>query len=282
MLLLGGALVALSLGVLPLPLAPRLALAVVLALLQGGWARRQRWSLSQLLAWLLALLLLGGWGWLGRPQPSATDPVQRIPPHQQSLRIQLDARLLQDPRAIGAACQALADVPQGRVRLRFRDCPELQQGWRVQLEGRLRRLRHGPHPLLPGAAERLTSKGVWSEIQVERWSLIGRPPTPMADVRRHIASELRRAGGEEPGGLLAALVLGQAMVPLPASLRADFRAARLSHALAASGFHLSVLLGAVLLFSRRAPALIAGPPPLVRWGCLACWRAPRRPWSAPS
>ena len=104
----------------------------------------------------------------------------------------------------------------------------------------------------------------------------------MADVRRHIAAELRRAGGEEPGGLLAALVLGQAMVPLPAALREAFRAAGLSHALAASGFHLSVLLGAVLLFSRRAPALIAGPPPLARWGCLACWRAPRRPWSAPS
>ena len=259
MLLLGGALAALSLGVLPLSLVPRLALAVVLALLQGGWARRQRWSLSQLLAWLLALLLLGGWGWLGRPQPSATDPVQRIPPHQQSLRIQLDARLLQDPRAIGAACQALADVPQGRVRLRFRDCPELQQGWRVQLEGRLRRLRHGPHPLLPGAAERLASKGVWSEIEVERWSLIARPPTPMADVRRRIAAELRRAGGEEPGGLLAALVLGQAMVPLPASLRGAFRAAGLSHALAASGFHLSVLLGAVLLLTRRAPALIRWP-----------------------
>lgn len=259
MLLLGGALAALSLGVLPLSLASRLALVVVVGLLQCGWARRKRWSLFQLLAWLLALLLLGGWGWLGRPQPSATDPVQRIPPHQQSLRIQLDARLLQDPRAIGAACQALAEVPLGRVRLRFRDCPELQQGWRVQLEGRLRRLRHGPHPLLPGAAERLPSKGVWSEIEVERWSLIARPPTPMADVRRHIAAELRLAGGEEPGGLLAALVLGQAMVPLPAALRDAFRAAGLSHALAASGFHLSVLLGAVLLLTRRAPALIRWP-----------------------
>ena len=53
LLLLGGALAALSLGVLPLPLAPRLALAVVLALLQCGWARRQRWSFSQLLAALV-------------------------------------------------------------------------------------------------------------------------------------------------------------------------------------------------------------------------------------
>ena len=68
-MLLGGALLALSLGVLPLSLESRLALAVVLGLLQCGWARRQRWSLSQLLAWLLALLLLGGWGWLDGPSP---------------------------------------------------------------------------------------------------------------------------------------------------------------------------------------------------------------------
>ena len=59
--------------------------------------------------------------------------------------------------------------------------------------------------------------------------------------------------------MLAALVLGQAMVPLPAALRDAFRAAGLSHALAASGFHLSVLLGAVLLLTRRAPALIRWP-----------------------
>ncbi len=70
------------------------------------------------------------------------------------------------------------------------------------------------------------------------------------------ARSCSRAGGKEPVGLLAALVLGQAMVPLPASLRGVFRAASLSHALAASGFHLSVLLGVVLLLSRRAPALI--------------------------
>ena len=259
MLLSGGALVALSLGVLPLSLVPQLALAVVLGLLQCGWARRQRWSLSQLLAWLLALLLLGGWGWLGRPQPSASDPIHWIPPSQQSQPVQVEARLLQDPRAMGASCQALAELPQGRVRLRFRSCPELQQGWRLQLKGRLRRLSGGPHPLLPGAAERLAGKGVWSELRVERWQLIARPPTPMADGRRRIATELRRVGGEEPGGLLAALVLGQAMVPLPASLKESFRAAGLSHALAASGFHLSVLLGAVLLVTRRAPASMRWP-----------------------
>ena len=40
---------------------------------------------------------------------------------------------------------------------------------------------------------------------------------------------------------------------LPEDIRAAFRMAGLSHALAASGFHLSVLLGSVLMLARRWP-----------------------------
>ena len=46
---------------------------------------------------------------------------------------------------------------------------------------------------------------------------------------------------------MAALVLDSAQVQLPEDLRQALRVAALSHALAASGFHLSVLLGAALL-----------------------------------
>ena len=56
--------------------------------------------------------------------------------------------------------------------------------------------------------------------------------------------------GSQRGGLLAALVLGSAQVQLPAELREAFRVAGLSHALAASGFHLSVVLGSVLAVGR--------------------------------
>ena len=259
LLLLSGALAALSLGVLPLPLAARTVLAVLLGLLQLYGCSRRGWPLFRRLVLLLALLLLGTWGWIGRPHPLAADPVHWIPAAQRSVPVQLQAGLLQDTRPMGEGCAVLAELPQGRMRLRFRPCPQLQQGWRLQLEGRLQRLRSGPHPLLSGAAERLAGKGVWSELQVERWSLIARPPTPLADLRRRIAAELRRVGGEQPGGLLAALVLGQAMVPLPLSVKEAFRAAGLSHALAASGFHLSVLLGAVLLLTRRASALVRWP-----------------------
>jgi competence protein ComEC len=78
--------------------------------------------------------------------------------------------------------------------------------------------------------------------------------------------------------VLSALVLGSAVSPLSAAVRESFRAAGLSHALAASGYHLTVLLGAVMLVGRTLPAplrwalalgamggflLLAGPQPSV-------------------
>ena len=60
--------------------------------------------------------------------------------------------------------------------------------------------------------------------------------------------------GPRRGGFLAALVLGSAQVQPPEDIRAAFRMAGFSHALAASGFHLSVLLGSVMMLVRRWPA----------------------------
>ena len=80
------------------------------------------------------------------------------------------------------------------------------------------------------------------------------------------------------GGVLSALVLGSAVSPLTSEVREAFRAAGLSHALAASGYHLTVLLGAVMLVARGLMAplrwalalgamagflLLAGPQPSV-------------------
>lgn len=120
----------------------------------------------------------------------------------------------------------------------------------MRVSGLLRRPRPAPHPLLAGPAERLARQGAWTRLAVERLEVLRRPATPIADLRRAIAARFVAAAGPERGGLLAALVLGSAVVPLPAELRADFRVAGLSHALAASGFHLTVLLGAVLAIGR--------------------------------
>ena len=115
------------------------------------------------------------------------------------------------------------------------ECPApLLQGWRVQATGVLRRPLPAAHPLLPGSAERLARQGSWSQLRVESIEVLQRPWTPLADLRRDVAQRLQQAVGPRRGGFLAALVLGSAQVQLPEDIRAAFRMAGFSHALAAS------------------------------------------------
>ena len=108
--------------------------------------------------------------------------------------------------------------------------------------------------------------------------MLGRSWTPIADLRRRIRSRLQQVAGPERGGLLAALVLGSAQVQLPADLRQIFRVAGLSHALAASGFHLSVLTGAALALSRRWSAVLRLCLAFGRCSCSWCWWGTSRWW----
>jgi competence protein ComEC len=207
--------------------------------------------LAPLLALLLLIpLLLGGVppaaALGGAPVGSGADGVVTPP---------LRVRLLEDPRSLAEAaapaaakaapCRALAETDAGRAELLLEGCADLRQGWRLEVRGRWLPLPAAPHPLLAGPAERLARQGVRQRLRVAQLIVLARPPTPIADLRRAIAGRFVATAGAERGGILAALVLGSAVVPLPAELREAFRASGLSHALAASGFHLTVLLGAV-------------------------------------
>ncbi|MEN9540178.1 MAG: hypothetical protein RLZZ459_269 [Cyanobacteriota bacterium] len=254
-------LLALSAGVLPL--AAPLQAVILLGLGGGGLllVRRRRWSLERQGALLLVLVLAWSWGVIARPAPSAMDPSRLIPAGDSQLAVELRGQLISDPQPLGdgAGCRLALQLSNGRTELLFRRCPQLQQGWRLKASGTLIRPKPAPHPLLSGSAERLSRQGIWSQLRVERWQLLSRPATPLIDLRRRMATALAGSGGPEAGGVLAALVLGSAVVPVPLTVREAFRAAGLSHALAASGFHLTVLLGAVMALSR-----LGGRP--LRWG----------------
>ena len=216
-----------------------------------------RLRLKPLLWGLLLALLLLRVGWLAFTplQPAAGDPVLQLQAAAGPLELTLRGTLLSDPVPSGAGCRALLQLPVGRTELRFKQCPALQQGWRLQVQGRLRRPQVSPHPLLAAPAERLARQGSFSQLQVQDFEVLQRAPTPVADLRRRMAQALVQHAGPNNGSVLAALVLGSAVVPVPAELREAFRAAGLSHALAASGFHLSVLLGVVLPLGKRLPRL---------------------------
>jgi len=263
-------------------------------------------GLSLVVPLLLAALVVWGTA-IRQPQPGPEDPVRWLAAGDKAASVQLQGRLRTDPVPLkepakasakedegkveasdGASdgakdeaapgCRVLLDSDGGASELIFSRCPTLQEGWQVQVAGTLTRPRPAPHPLLASARERLGRQGVWSQLRVEQVSVLRRPATPIADLRRRIAATFLRQAGPNQGGLLAALVLGSAVVPLPSELRDDFRVAGLSHALAASGFHLTVLLGAVLALAKplgrslRLPLaalaiglflLLAGPQPSV-------------------
>jgi competence protein ComEC len=209
---------------------------------------------------VLALVLLRAAVISVQPLPLAPgDPARLLVAPTAPPELALQGWLLADPRpsADGSRCTALMQLLVGRTELQFSPCPDPapQEGWQLRVWGRLRLPTPAAHPLLSGAAERLGQQQASSQLRVSEWQVLQRPATPIADLRRRLAAALIERAGPERGGVLAALVLGSAVVPLPAELRELFRASGLSHALAASGFHLSVLLGAVLPLARRLPQL---------------------------
>jgi competence protein ComEC len=70
-------------------------------------------------------------------------------------------------------------------------------------------------------------------------------------VRQRIIRAQVRGLGTPVGQVVSSMVLGRRAVDLPYGLRDGFIEAGLAHVLAASGFHVSLLLGAVLTLTRR-------------------------------
>ena len=212
------------------------------------------------------MLLIKGLLW-GVPSPGIHDPSLL-----NGRTVELIGRLHADARVFDTSCSALIAVDRidgrrfrGRTEVLLQPCPNPpQQGWQLKLTGALKAPLSSVHPLVSGPASRLDRLGSWSQLRADRWQVLHKSWTPIADARRSIAARFQQVAGPQRGGLLAALVLGGAQVQLPAELREAFRVAGLSHALAASGFHLSVVLGAVLAFARGVSR-----PLRVSLGCCA-------------
>ena len=225
------------------------------------------WKAVCFAALLCCLLLRSAKGLAALPGP--LDPLHLVPKSAAQEPLVLEGKTLADAPVRNGRCQVLVQVE--RIGGRFRDgrtelvvdpCAQmLRVGSWIKAEGQLSIPAVGTHPLLPNPAERLVALGSWTHFRTKKLDLVHQDRTPIADARRQIAARFRQLAGESRGGLLAALVLGSAQVELSSDLREVFRVAGLSHALAASGFHLSLLLGTTLAITRRVSRplrLVAG------------------------
>ncbi|MGB3495333.1 MAG: ComEC/Rec2 family competence protein [Elainellaceae cyanobacterium] len=139
---------------------------------------------------------------------------------------------------------------------------ELYPGQTIRVTGRLYEPQPAQNPGGFDFKQYLARRGVFvglsaTELTVEE----GRSPSLFWRLRHRIVGAFILALGGAEGALLSAMVLGRNAVDLPFDIRDAFNQAGLAHTIAASGFHVSLLLGAVLFFAKTwsaKPRLILG------------------------
>ncbi len=103
----------------------------------------------------------------------------------------------------------------------------------------------------------LAQQGIFAGLKAATVVPIGpSAPTLLWQLRQRIVQSFVRPLGSPKGVLLSAMVIGRRAVDLPYDVRDPFSQAGLAHTLAASGFHVSLLLGLFLAVSQRLSASV--------------------------
>ncbi len=254
------------------------------------WLRRQRWggtfwlrlppSQSFLIATgvsLLAIVYL----WLRTPQPAVTDIsgvvprlanlnlpprvavtgiVQTMPLPNRAGRLRFFMAVEQYRNVYPQSSQdgLLRGSVSGRlyVTLPHEIARDLHPSQRIEVQGRLYRPRPSGSRFvrtfnfqrqlqLQNTFAGLSGDRVQVLEQGSRWGLWA--------LRQRIAQAQQAGLGDRAGAVVSAMVLGSRAVAVPFDLRDAFRRVGLSHALAASGFHTTILLTVVLTVARPLP-----------------------------
>ncbi|MEO1620517.1 MAG: ComEC/Rec2 family competence protein, partial [Cyanobacteria bacterium J06632_3] len=125
----------------------------------------------------------------------------------------------------------------------------LYPGEIVELRGRVDEIRTKQDGEKSGFGEYLFRQGCFAQFRAS-WIEFLPDQTPprwaLWKLRARIVSAQARWLGEPAGNLLSAMTLGRKAVDLPYDVRDSFIDAGLAHTLAASGFHVSLLLALVL------------------------------------
>ena len=208
------------------------------------------------------------------PQPQSNDISFQISTDESQL-VTISAKVLTEPRLTDS--QRLKFILKARQVKQFTDrekvsgkiyatLPLLQgtgikPGMIVQLTGIL---------YLPQTASLasgfdfkayLARQGVFAGIQGIKVDSKTDPGWGWWQFRQRILHSQLRGLGSPMGQLVTSMVLGRKAVDLPPDIRDRFIAAGLAHVLAASGFHVSLLLGMILRLTTRfavKPRLIIG------------------------
>mgnify|MGYP001041498430 CR=1 FL=1 len=118
----------------------------------------------------------------------------------------------------------------------------------VELRGRLEKIEQGEEEE-SGFGDYLARQGCFAQFKTYWIQFLEDQKPPhwaLWRLRQRIVLAQDRWLGEPAGNLLSAMTLGRRAVDLPAEVKDSFVKAGLAHTLAASGFHVSLILGLVL------------------------------------
>ncbi|PZO10638.1 MAG: hypothetical protein DCF25_20580 [Leptolyngbya foveolarum] len=118
----------------------------------------------------------------------------------------------------------------------------------VKLRGKVERTEKSAEEK-SGFGDYLAREGCFAQFKTYRIEILPNQEPPrwaLWKLRQRIVSAQDRWLGEPAGNLLSAMTLGRRAVDLPTEVKDSFVKAGLAHTLAASGFHVSLVLGLVL------------------------------------
>jgi len=175
----------------------------------------------------------------------------------------------------GSQSTALGSTVGGRlyVTLPPSTASRLHPGQTVEIAGALYRPRPAANPQAFDFQKYLQTRGAFAGLRGFKAQVVDSGPGwGWWAVRERIAKAQARYLGEPEGPLVSAMVLGGRAIDLPWDLKHAFTRVGLAHALAASGFQISLILGVLIALSRRfAPQnqVALGVTALVGFACLS-------------
>lgn len=134
----------------------------------------------------------------------------------------------------------------------------LQDGQGVKVTGRAYQPKAANNPAGFDFQQYLARQGCFAGLSGQTVTVITPTSPGWWNLRQRILKAQVGALGSPYGTLVSAMVMGSQAVDLPQSVRQDFARAGLAHTIAASGFHVTLLVGCVLWLTQGRSPLFQG------------------------
>jgi len=225
---------------------------------------RSTWFVAGAIALLASLYLP-----LRIPQPATHEVSRLLSPTDSSLKVLMDGKVLSLPRItrsekaqVWLQAQAIAPIGDGKpvtgkvyATVPIEAAKSLHPGQLVQVSGSLYLPKAASNPGGFDFQNYLRQEGSFAGLRGDQVTLKqDAQGWGWWQIQQRIVQAQQQSLGVPEGALVSAMVLGGRAVDLSYAVKDAFVRVGLAHALAASGFQTSLILGVVLALTRRCSA----------------------------